>query len=129
MTRHAAANAVPALDGTELAGVLEDLAGIHAGIDLIRDGLRLLAVDRLNVDLTQTVLAALCGSPDGTDVEGAIGLLEARLTNPTTNPCLRSLPDDQQKEAQRHGENTAHLLTDPYHPARETTAEAIAHLG
>ncbi|MER6092424.1 hypothetical protein [Streptomyces bluensis] len=109
---HTADNAVPPLD-PELAGLLEDLAGIHPGIDLILDGIRLLALDRHDLDATQLLTVTLAGSPDGTDVLTAIGLLVARLTNPDSNPALRTIPFDQQKEAQRAGEALVFALADP----------------
>ncbi|WP_331746845.1 hypothetical protein [Streptomyces sp. NBC_00842] len=110
---HTAGNAVPPLDD-ELAGVLDDLAGVHPGIDLIRDGIRLLALDRHSPDKTQTLLATLAGSSDGTDILTALAHLIARLSTADTNPALRTLPLDRQKEAQRHGEQALFALTDPW---------------
>lgn len=123
---HTAANAVPAVDGTELGGVLDDLAGIHAGIDLIRDGIRHLALERHSADRTQTLTAVLAGSPDGTDILTALGLLVARLTDADTNPALRNLPFEQQKEARRQGEALAYDLADPeLHQHASEAAAAI----
>ncbi|MFF9287536.1 hypothetical protein [Streptomyces griseosporeus] len=119
-------NAVPNVDTTDLGDTLADLAHTHPGIDLIRDGIRLLAHDRHNLHTTQVLIAMLAGSPDSTDVLGAIGQLVARLTNPDTNPCLRTLPLDQQKEAERHGWLTSHALTDP--DLRDPAANANAAL-
>lgn len=123
---HTPANAVPPLDA-ELAGVLDDLAGIHPGIDLIRDGIRLLALDRHALGGTQLLAVALAGSPDGTDVLTAIGLLAARITNPDTNPALRTLPFEAQKDAQRHGENLLHHLTDPDLHQHASNASGAIH--
>ncbi|MFD7855167.1 hypothetical protein ACFV6B_12900 [Streptomyces microflavus] len=119
---HTTGNAVPPLD-TDLAGALDDLDGIHPGIDLIRDGIRLLALDRHTVDGTQTLLAALAGSA-GADAITAIGHLVARLANADHNPALRNLPLDAQKTAQRHGEQAAFHLADPdlHQPASEASA-------
>lgn len=123
---HTAGNAVPPVDGTNLGDLLEDLAGVHPGIDLIRDGLRLLAHDRLTVDQTQTLCAALAGSPDGTDLITAVGLLVSRLTDADTNPALRTLPFEQQKTAQLHGENLVHhLADDDLHQHASEAAAAI----
>lgn len=110
---HTAGNAVPSVDGTELGNLLEDLDGIHAGIDLIRDGIRLLAHDRHTLDTTQLLAATLAGSTDGTDVLTAVGLLVARLTNPETNPCLRGLGFEAQKATQQAGERLVYDLADP----------------
>ena len=126
MAGHTAANAVPPVDGTDLGDTLEDLADIHPGIDLIRDGLRLLALDRHDINTTQVLLAALAGSPDSTDVLAAIGQLIARLTNPDTNPALRALPTDAQKNATHQGYLTNFTLTDP--DLRNSAANANAHL-
>lgn len=110
---HTDGNAIPAL-GDDLAGVLDDLANIHPGIDLLRDGIRLLALDRHTTDQTQTLLATLAGSSDGTDIVTALAHLIARLTNPHTSPSLRTLPFDQQKEARHHGEQAQFALTDDW---------------
>ncbi len=109
---HTAGNAVPTLNGTDLGGVLDDLAGFHPGIDLIRDGLRLIATERLDLDQTQTLCAALAGS-EGCDAITAIAYTVARLTDPDSNPALRSLPLPVQKETALHGEKTAFAYTDP----------------
>lgn len=121
---HTADGAVPPLDD-ELAGVLDDLARIHPGIDLIRDGLRLLAVDQLNLDTTQTLIATLAGS-DGVDVLTAIALTVQRLTNPDANPCLRTLQPDVQKTVRHLGEKHAHETAE--FASREPVAEAAARI-
>ncbi|MFD8899942.1 hypothetical protein [Streptomyces ardesiacus] len=110
---HTGDNAVPPVTGTELGDVLEDLEGVHAGIDLIRDGLRLLALDRHDLNTTQVLLATLAGSPDGTDVLGAVGQLVGRLANADTNPCLRDLPLDRQESSRKHGWTASYELLDP----------------
>lgn len=110
---HTDGNQVPPLDD-DLAGVLDDLAGVHAGVDLIRNGIRLLALDRHDPDKTQTILATLAGSSDGTDILTALAHLVARLSTADTNPALRTLPLDRQKQAQQHGEQALFALTDPY---------------
>ncbi|MFF8279962.1 hypothetical protein ACF05T_28315 [Streptomyces lateritius] len=119
---HTADNAVPPLDGTDLTGVLDDLANIHPGFDLIRDGIRLLAVDRLTVDKTQTVITTVAGT--GTDVIAALGLLMQRLTNPNTNPALRTLDPATAKKVQQRGEQYAYETAE-YAP-REHPCEAAA---
>jgi hypothetical protein len=123
---HTEGNAVPNVDDTELGGLLEDLADIHAGIDLIRDGLRLLAHDRHDRPTTQLLITSLAGDADGTGVLNAIGQLIARLTDPDTNPSIRHLPLDAQKEAARQGQLTAYNLSDP--DLRDTAAQACAAL-
>jgi hypothetical protein len=110
---HTAGNAVPPLD-PELAGLLEDLEDVQdEGIQLLCDGIRHIAVKRLTVDKTQTLAVTLAGSPDGTDVLTAIGLLAARILSADSNPALRSLPFEAQKATQRHGENLVRHLADP----------------
>lgn len=110
---HTEGNAVPPLD-EDLAYALDRTAGVHAGIDLIRDGIRLIALDRLDTDKTQTVIGFLAGMSDGTDVLTALAHLVARLSNADTNPSLRTLPLDQQKTAQHHGEQAQFHLTDEW---------------
>jgi hypothetical protein len=115
--------AVPPLDD-ELAGRLQDLTGIHPGIDQIRDGVRLLAVDRLTPDQTQTICASIAGSD--ADVINLLAQLLIRLTDPASNPCLRALPEQRQKRVQHHGEQAAYLLTDSYlHQEASEAAAAI----
>lgn len=104
--------AVPPLD-PELLGLIEDLAGIHPALDLIREAALLLAHSTLDTDKTQTVIAALAGGADGTNTLNLIGQIIARLTNPDTNPALRTLPDTQQKLTQQHGQTTAFVLNHP----------------
>ncbi|MFF7476652.1 hypothetical protein [Streptomyces sp. NPDC008092] len=121
-------NQVPSVDGTDLGNTLEDLNNIHPGLDLIRDGLRLIAHDRLDVNTTQVLIAALAGSADATDVLAAVGHLVARLTNADTNPTIRHLPLDQQKHAAHQGWLTAHHLTDPdLRNSAATANHAIDH--
>lgn len=127
MSVHSEANAVPPVDGTELGDLLDDLAGIHAGIDLIRDGLRLIALDRLTLDQTQTVAVTLAGSADGTDVLTAIGQAVARLTNPDTNPALRALDYEAQKRTQQAGECLTFALSDPYLHQHASSASGHIH--
>ena len=123
---HTSGNAVPNVDGTDLGNLLEDLYGIHPGIDLMLDGARLIAHDRHTINMTQVLIAALAGSPDALDIISLPGLLVERLTNPDTNPALRTLPLDQQKNAAREGWLTSLALTDP--DLRNSAANANAHL-
>ena len=117
MDLHTAGNAIPPVDGTDLGDVLYDLAGpdngFDAGIDLIADGLRLIATSRHTTDHTQTLINALAGSADGTDILTALGHLVARLTHPDTNPTLRTLGFDAQKNTQTAGEHLVRHLADP----------------
>ncbi|MGW1409506.1 hypothetical protein [Streptomyces sp. NPDC002403] len=125
---HTDGNQVPPLDD-DLAGVLDDLTGIHPGIDHLRNGIRLLALDRHTTDKTQTLLAALAGSSDGTDVLTALAHLIARLSAADTNPCLRNLPLNQQKAVQQHGETALFDLTDPklHQSASEASGAISSH--
>jgi hypothetical protein len=107
---HTAGNAVPPLDDDQ-AGLLDDLAGVHAGVDMIRDGIRHLALSRLSPSETQTVLYTLAGA-EGLDVLTALAQLVQRLTNPDTNPALRGLDLPTQKEIQHHGELHAYDVAD-----------------
>jgi hypothetical protein len=126
---HTAGNAVPSLEGTELGGVLEDLAGFHPGIDLIRDGIRLIATDRHTTQQTQTLSAVLAGA-NGVDVLTAIGLLVARITDADTNPALRTLPFEAQKTAALHGERLVFdLADDDLHQHASEAAAAIDTAG
>lgn len=102
---HTADRAVPRLDhDPELAGLHDDLAGIHPGIDLIRSGLRLIATERLTRDETQTLIAVLGGSSDGTDIVALVGATIRRLADADHNPCLRDLHSDEQANLRRLGD-------------------------
>ncbi|MFF8840498.1 hypothetical protein [Streptomyces sp. NPDC015130] len=111
---------VPAL-GDELDGQLEDTASIHAGVDMIRDGIRLLALDRLTADQTQTILSTIAGA-DAT-ILGALGLLVQRLTNPDENPALDHLDAEKAKAVQVLGERFAYDLAE-LAPGEHTTEAA-----
>lgn len=106
----------------ELDGQLEDTAGVHAGIDLIRDGIRLLALDRLTADQTQSILSTIAGAD--ANVLTALGLLVQRLTNPDTNPALDTLTAQTAKDVQVLGEQFAYGLAEL--APGELTSEAAA---
>ncbi len=124
------ARPVTPLDTTELGELLTYLTvnPSHPGIRLVCHGLALIAEDTtLTVNDTQVLLAELAGSPDGTDLLGALGHLVARLTNPDSNPALRTLPDDDnRKTAQLRGQRTAHTFT--HYSLRNHPSTANAHL-
>ncbi|MFM9373247.1 hypothetical protein [Streptomyces sp. Da 82-17] len=124
---HTDANAVPSIDDTDLGDVLADLSGIHPGLDLIADGLRLIAHDRHSRGQTQTISAALAGTDS--DAVTAIAFTLQRLADPDTNPSLRELPLDQQKLIRLAGEQTAYALTDPdlHQPAANIAAAIDGH--
>lgn len=118
---------VPPLDDDGLGGTLDDLAGFQlAGLDMVLDGLRLLALSRLNVDQTTNALVALTGDSDGVSVVTAIGQLVERLTNPDTNPALDSLDAETAKDVQVYGERYQYELTE-YGPQGHI-AEAVARI-
>ncbi|MFD9721110.1 hypothetical protein [Streptomyces sp. NPDC059076] len=111
--------------GDDLEGVLDDTAGVHHGIDLIREGIRHLATTPHTADQTQVVLAALTGE-HGADLITAIGLLVRHLTSPDTNPSLRTLPTDRRETVTELGQQYAYLAAE-FTPRRHAT-EAIAHI-
>lgn len=121
---HTEGNAVPPL-GEQLADLIDGLRGTSPGLDLIADGLQHLALERHTTDQTQTTIARLAGNPDD-DVIAVTGHLITRLTNPDTNPCLRTLPLHQQKEAQREGCDSLFALTDRH--IHQPAAEAAARI-
>lgn len=123
---HTADNAIPPLDD-ELEGLFEDLGAVHdAGVDQILAGLRHIALTRHTVDRTQTLISVLAGGYGGLNLVTAIGQVIARLSDADTNPALRELPIDQQKNAQRAGELAHHALADPdLHQTAAETCGAI----
>ena len=108
---HTADNQVPSLDD-ELEDMLAALRGVHPALDLAADAFRHLLLDRLDIDTTQTVIAAL-GGWEARNLVALTGAAIARLANPDTNPALRALPLDQQKICQLNGEATAYALNHP----------------
>ena len=123
------ARPVPSVDASDLGEIHADLTDnpSHPGLRLICHGLHLIATDtNLSVNDTQVLLAELAGSPDSTDVLGALGHLVERLTNPDTNPALRTLAAQTQKDAAHQGQLTCHGLTDP--ELRTNASEANAAL-
>jgi hypothetical protein len=126
---HTADNAVPPLND-DLAGVLDALVGFHYGLDLIADGVRALALDRLTIPQTQTVVTMLAGSTDpaGTqiDVAALIAALVARLLNADENPALRTLPTDTQDQARTAGADFADH--DAYITPRNDIAKTVYDL-
>lgn len=97
---------------TDLDDTLEDLSGIHEGIDHIRHGLAVLANSTHTADRLQTIIAALAGS-EGADVLTAIAHTVEHLTNPDTQPAVADLPAERRKACEHHGQLAAYTLNDP----------------
>lgn len=123
---HTDGNAVPPLDA-DFEAALDAIRGIHPALDLIADGYRLLALDRLSIENTQTVLVTLAGSPDGEDVLAVHAHTAARLTNPDTNPALRSLVMAAQKDVQGCGAHLAFALSRPDLHQHASNASGAIH--
>ncbi|MFD3336146.1 hypothetical protein ACFWV1_26385 [Streptomyces sp. NPDC058700] len=113
---------VPPLDD-ELDGQLEDTAGVHAGVDFIRDGIRLIAHTRLTADQTQTILSTIAGAD--ANLLTALGLLVKRLTNPGENPALDTLDAQTAKDVQQLGEQFAYDLAELAPGDKTTEAAAL----
>lgn len=126
MNLHTEANAVPPLN-SELETALTAIRGIHPGLDMIADGLRLIALDRFTPDTTQTALVALAGSSDGEDALAALAYTTARLTDPDTNPALRTLGLIAQKDIQGDGAHLVFDLTRPGLHQHASTASGAIH--
>lgn len=107
----------------ELDGVLADTAGVHAGVDMIRDGIRLLALDRLTADKTQAILSTVAGAD--ANLLTAFGLLVQRLTNPDMNPALDVLSAETAKGVQELGEQFAYDLAELAPGDRTSEAAAL----
>lgn len=123
---HTADNQMPPL-GDDLEGLFEDLAAVHdAGVDQILAGLRLIALSRHSIDRTQTLVAVLAGGSDGLNLINLGGQTIARLADADSNPALRTLPLERQKDARREGQNAAYWLADPdLHQTAADTSAAI----
>ncbi|WP_331728817.1 hypothetical protein OG693_39480 (plasmid) [Streptomyces sp. NBC_01259] len=116
---------------TELDNVLDDLTGLSwlPGIAQILDGIRkaqtAISQGDLTTDATQTLIAGIAGSA-GADLITALAHLTAHAAS-GVNPSLRTLPLDQQKDAQRYGELVVYDLSDPkLHQAASEASAAIS---
>lgn len=81
-----------------------DLYGIHPGLDLALEGIRMVARDLARprttdtsqaraLDTTQTLLATLAGGTHGNpDLLALIAALVVQLGDPATNPALATIP-------------------------------------
>ncbi|MFH9389855.1 hypothetical protein ACH4KV_24235 [Streptomyces albidoflavus] len=113
------------VDGTPLGDAITDTSGVHEGVDLIREGLLLIASSPMPLDRVPTIISTLAGgASDNPDIVTAIGHLIARLTDASTNPALADLPEQQQKDVERQGADALYRLTDPW--LREPASEAAA---
>lgn len=65
----------------DLADLLDDMAGLHPGIDMIRHGLALITEKPLTRSETQSLLHGLAGA-EGLDIVTAIGLTVQDLAAP-----------------------------------------------
>jgi hypothetical protein len=87
---HTDGNAVPPLDA-EFEAALDAIRGIHPALDLIADGYRLLALDRLSIENTQTVLVTLAGSATARTSSPSKPSPQPASPTPTpTPPCAAS---------------------------------------
>lgn len=122
MDLHTPGNAVPPLDD-ELEAMLAAIRGIHPALDLTADALRTLLLDRLDIDTTQTCIAAL-GGWEARNLVALIGATIQRLSDPDSAPSLRTLPLEQQKTVRQAGADAAYWLAHPdlAQTASETSA-------
>lgn len=123
---HTADDQMPPL-GDDLQDLFDDLAAVQdPGADQMLAGLRYMALNRYTTDETQTRIAWAGGGADGTNFLTLLGKVIARLADADTNPALRSLPLEQQKNARREGQNAAYWLADPdLHQTASDTCAAI----
>ncbi|GGU11364.1 hypothetical protein [Streptomyces lateritius] len=115
----------PPLD-EDLIEHLDSIPTVHPGVAMIADGLRLLAVDKLTADQTQTIITTLSGAD--ANVLAAIGLVVQRLTNPDTNPALDALTPQTAKDVQQLGEQFAYDLA-VLHPGDRLNEAAARIVG
>lgn len=107
---------------SELAGLLEDLAGIDPNLDAILAHLAQLATAKPQPSQLQTVLYRLAGN-QGLDLISVIGLTVRHLTR--TSPAVDTLPDPARKTALEAGERAEFTA---YYYDRTPVTEAIAAL-
>lgn len=98
--------AVPPLDD-DLEDMFAELVGGGAGLDMVIDGLRHIALERHDIEATKTQMLCLAGAEP--NVVALIRRIVARLGDPATNPALRDLTDGQQAEVRELTSDYARL--------------------
>ena len=96
-----------------IAGLADDLTGFHPAMDRAVAALAELAVADLDIDGSQTAVAALGGFTDGS-LATLLGLVLRHIASPDHNPALADLPDDRKQLLRRLGAEYAAALADSY---------------
>lgn len=108
---------------SEIADLADDLTGFHPALDRAVAALAELAVSELDIDRSQTAVAALGGLTDGSFAT-LLGLVVRYIASPDHNPALADLPDARKQTLRRLGAEYAAALDDSY--VGQIAAEASA---
>lgn len=113
----------PALTN-EIADLMDDLTGFHPALDRAVAALGDLAVADLNIDRSQSAVAALGGLADGSFAT-LLGLVLRHIASPDHNPALIDLPEDRKQTLRRLGAEYAAAIDDGYLERRASEAAAV----
>lgn len=106
-----------------IADLMADLTGFHPALDRAVDAIGDLLTADLNVDQSQSAVAALGGLSDGSFTT-LIALAVQRIADPDANPALAHLDDERKQTLRRLGAEYAAALDDSY--VGQLAAEASA---
>lgn len=107
----------------EIADLMDDLTGFHPALDRAVAALGGLLTANLNVDRSQSVVAAL-GGLSGGSFATLTGLVLRQIANPDANPALADLPADRKQTLRRLGAEYAAEISNPY--LEQTASQASA---
>lgn len=108
---------------SEIADLADDLTGFHPALDRAVAALAELAVSGLDIDRSQTAVAALGGLTEGSFAT-LLGLVVRHIASPDHNPALADLPTERKQTLRRLGAEYAAALDDSY--VGQIAAEASA---
>lgn len=107
----------------EIADLMDDLTGFHPALDRAVAALGDLLTANLNVDRSQSVVAAL-GGLSGGSFATLTGLVLRQIANPDANPALADLPANRKQTLRRLGAEYAAEISNPY--LEQTASHASA---
>ena len=107
----------------EIADLVDDLTGFHPALDRAVSALAELAVADLDIDRSQSAVAALGGLADGSFAT-LLGLVVRHIASPDHNPALANLPTERKQTLRRLGAEYAAGIADRHLSAYASEASA-----
>jgi hypothetical protein len=108
----------------QITDLVDDLTGFHPALDRAAQALEDLAAADLDLDRSQSLVAALGGLADGSFAT-LVGLVLRQIASPDTNPALAGLPDDRKQKLRRLGAEYAAAIDDDYLERCASEASAV----